>query len=117
MNRTRLTIGPTWVRTVLPSGAVVYAEPQHDDAQAQTARDLGYGDDVAAMTRDHDPLHVALAKWLGLPASYSLRMAAGELPEAERWLAELEEAAVMAVQRFVRMAGIGIPKTSEETRP
>ena len=72
--------------------------------QADTAQRLGYGDDVEAMNRDHDPLHRALCAWLGVP-SLAMRMAAGlDLTEAEAALAALEEDAVLAVQRFKRAA-------------
>jgi len=98
---TTCTIGPSWVVTELPSGAKIHAHPRGD--QGETARALGYGDDVSAMTRDHDPLHAALAHWLGLPASAALREAGGEPVEPE--LAALEEAAVIAVQKFCRAAG------------
>lgn len=79
--------------------------------QARTARRLGYGDDVAAMNADHDPLHRALCAWLGVD-SLSLRGAAGEpLTAAEHAQANLEEDAVLAVQRFMRHAGAAVPRS------
>lgn len=59
------------------------------------------------MTRDHDPLHSALAAWVGLPASLALQLAAGET--ADRELADLEEAAVLALQKLLRRAGLPVP--------
>lgn len=68
----------------------------------QTARWLGYGSDIAALDRDHDPLHRRLCSWLGIP-SYSMKDAAGEpLTADERRLAEVEEDAVLCVQRLVQ---------------
>lgn len=90
----------------LPSGAVVTGYPQGNDHQAEVARRLGYGDDVLAMVLDHDPLHARLCEWLGLPASFTLRSAAGELPDDLASLAEAEEEAVIAVQRFARLAAV-----------
>lgn len=67
---------------------------------------MGYtGPDAAdRMNAEHDPLHAALCRWLGL-TSQSLRIAAGEaLTPAEHKLAAYEEDAVLHVQRFRQMA-------------
>ncbi len=95
-NGTRFTVGADWVRTVLPTGAEVHACPEKDSARM--ARLLGYGTDIAAMTRDHDPLHSMLTDWLGMPWSYSLMQASGA--DVCPQLASLEETAVLAVQEF-----------------
>lgn len=63
------------------------------------ARLLGYGTDVAALTRDHDLLHSLVADWLGQPHSYALALAAGL--DACPQLAALEEDAVLALQRYI----------------
>jgi hypothetical protein len=71
--------------------------------QQETARRLGYGEDVAAMNLHHDPLHGALCHFLGVP-SYALKQARGEpLSEREQALADMEEEAVMASQRLRQM--------------
>jgi len=106
-NGTRVVIGPSWAVTTLPSGRELHAHPDGSEAQAGTARKLGYGDDVAALTREHDLIHSALCDWLGLPASYALSEAAGE--PSDPTLAELEERAVMAVQAFIRRSGGRLP--------
>src|SRR4051812_10145900 len=90
-------------KIVLPTGQVVHGVPQDTDDYRATAERLGYGDDLLAMCRDHDVLHCRLCAWLKIPTSYCMRDAAGILPEAERALADAEEEAVMAVQRFMRM--------------
>lgn len=91
-------------RVTLPDGTVIEGNPQPDDEYRDTAEWLGYGGDTLAMCRDHDPLHALLTDWLGLPASFSLRVAAGlDQPNA---LAGLEEEAVLALQKFVRAAGL-----------
>lgn len=74
--------------------------------KAETARHLGYGDDIAAMDRDHDPLHLALCAWLGV-RSHALADGRGEPHDAT--LANLEEVAVLAVQRFMVASGVGVP--------
>ena len=95
-NGTRITIGPSWAVVTLPGGQQVHAHPNAQSAEM--ALRLGYGADVAAMTRDHDPLHAMLTDWLGLPYSLSLARAAGI--EVSPRLALLEERAVLAVQEF-----------------
>lgn len=97
-------------RVTLPNGNVVSGSPQgepetFDPGQLETAHRLGYGADVRAMVRDHDPLHAALTDWLGMPVSYSLAEAAGCGEPADADLAEAEEHAVLAVQRLMRLSG------------
>lgn len=99
-NGTVATMGESWCHTVLPNGCEVHAHP--DEESPRMARELGYGDDVAALSRSHDWLHSLLCDALGLPYSYSLMLAAG--CEVDKRLADLEEAAVLATQRFARAA-------------
>lgn len=94
---------PGHTEVTLPSGTVVTGYPQGSEHQAEVAQRLGYPD-ALQMVLDHDPLHARLCDWLGLPASYSLRLAAGELPAEQVHLAAIEEEAVIAVQRFWTMA-------------
>lgn len=97
-NGTRIKVGPSWVVITLPNGREVHAHP--DDESHHMALLLGYGDDVAAMTRDHDPLHARLTAMLGLPYSLSLMTAAGcEVPED---LTFAEESLVLSAQRFLQ---------------
>ena len=105
----QIEILPGGSRITLPSGEVVLGTPHDTDAYRATARQLGYGDDTLAMCRDHDPLHALLAQWLGLEASYALRQAAGLLHPADAEKAAAEETAVLAVQRFMRVAGGRLP--------
>lgn len=74
----------------------------HFATQAETAEWMGYGDDVAAMNRDHDPLHARLCAWAGTD-SVSLRIARGEdVTVVEQEIAWREEDAVLHVQRWLR---------------
>jgi len=76
----------------------------------RTARLLGYGDDWQAMDRDHDRLHAALCRWLGVP-SHALEIAAGQsLPFERHALANYEEDAVLFVQRLMRAHGVDVPE-------
>lgn len=101
-NGTIILVRPSRTVIILPCGKIVRGEPQGTPEQAQTARDLGYGDDVGAMVTDHDPAHALLCDWLGLPTSFSL---SGRDDDLARW----EEAAVIAVQRFLVRAGGRLP--------
>jgi hypothetical protein len=85
-----------------PDCRTVHGAPQYNAEQAATARALGYGEDVAAMVADHDPLHALLADWIGLGESAALF---GGRPEVEA----AEEAAVLAVQKYMRLAGGRMP--------
>ena len=67
------------------------------------------GTDVANMDRQHDPLHRAIAGWLGI-TSHAMRDAAGErLTAREQALAVLEEAACLHLQRYLVNAGAEVP--------
>lgn len=105
-NGTRVTVGPCWTVTTLPTGETVHAHPDGSEEQAETARRLGYPD-VCSLTREHDLTHSWLADVLGLPASFSLSQAAGLPTDPE--LAGIEEDAVLALQRFIRRSGAAFP--------
>lgn len=77
--------------------------------QAATARWMGYPD-ADAMNAAHDPLHRSLCRWLGV-TSHAMREAAGEsLTREEQTLANMEEDAVMHLQRFIVHAGARVPE-------
>lgn len=96
-NGTIITIGANWAHTVLPNGLEVHAHP--DECSLREARRLGYGDDVDALTRDHDPLHSMICDMLGMPYSYSLMEKAGGVIDNQS-IPWVEEDAVLAVQRL-----------------
>lgn len=74
----------------------------------ETARELGYGEDIAAMDLEHDPLHGALCHFLGVP-SYSLKDARGEpMTDWQKALAGIEEQAVLACQKLRQMHRIAL---------
>lgn len=100
--RHRVTVHGNGTTIVLPCGVVVEGRPHDTAGYAATARDLGYGDDVLAMCRDHDALHAALADWIGVE-SFALREAAGL--DGDPVIAAAEESAVLAVQRWMSLAG------------
>lgn len=92
---------------ILPSGDIVHGEPHDTMEYRQHAVELGYGtgeDAALNMALDHDPLHAMLADWLGLRTSHSLSNLVHKTP-----LGLLEEAAVLAVQKYMRSAGGRLP--------
>lgn len=103
-NGTVQRIHDGWLETDIPGLPTLFAVSTPD--QASIAARLGYGDDLATMNREHDQLHALVADWLGLPASFSLTMAAGGT--VDPGLADLEERAVMALQEFMVKAGYGL---------
>jgi hypothetical protein len=106
-NGTLVEVLPTGSRITLPNGGVVDGAPHDTDEYRATAQRLGYGDDTLALCHDHDPLHAVVCAWLGLPDSFALRCAAGLEKESE--LSATEECAVLALQKFMRLAGVGLP--------
>jgi hypothetical protein len=81
----------------------VDARPHHTGEYQQRAFDLGYGADVARMSRDHELCHSLLAHLLELPASPTLMGIATGKHMAKHW--RREEAAVLGLQGFARAAG------------
>lgn len=78
-------------------------EQSFDAHQAEVAAWCGYeGDDaVAQLNRDHDPLHREMCFMFGA-GSLSLAHGRGEhLTEEQREVAEMEEVAVLATQRWL----------------
>jgi hypothetical protein len=74
------------------------------DLQTRLAHQLGYPD-MQSMNREHDIAHHLLALWLGLPYSLTLHAAATGHVYAH---AEVEEAAVMALVRLMRVLGLAV---------
>ena len=84
--------------------------------QSETAKWMGYGDDIDAMNAVHDPLHEAVTKWLNVP-SYALANARGEtLTPEQMQLAYYEEDAILHLQRFMQHIGACIPNEPNPPR-
>lgn len=102
-----VTVYDGWTVTRFPGGYEVQA--RHDDCrhvgQAATAEDLGYPD-VVTMNEDHDLCHSLLALWCGLEHSPVLFRVARGLPASDH--AWMEEAVVLALQRFLRQQGLRV---------
>src|SRR6185312_3200388 len=91
--------------TTLADGKRVPACPEDTDAYRQRARDLGYGDDTALMSREHEVAHSLLAALLGLDESPTMRGVADD----DFWpYWHAEEAAVLGLQAFARAAGVDL---------
>ncbi len=93
--------GGAYTETVFEDGTRCPALPHGSEYQARTARELGYGDDVDAMCREHEIMHTLLAVARGRPYSPVLwDVAHGPPDPAPAWHYE-EEADVLALQRLL----------------
>ncbi|MFW6079074.1 MAG: hypothetical protein ACODAE_05595 [Gemmatimonadota bacterium] len=93
--------GGTYTETVFPDGTKCCALPEGTPEQAETAEELGYGDDVHAMCREHEALHTLLALARGLPHSPTLWDVAHGPPDPAPDHHYEEEADVLALQRLL----------------
>jgi hypothetical protein len=107
--------------TRFPGLPPVDACPHDTDEYRARAASLGYGADLARMSRDHEATHSLLARWFELPWCPVLRgiaegrheaFVAGDEPIPE--LAGAVEAAVLAVQRYAMLAGVDLVKLAVE---
>jgi hypothetical protein len=90
--------------TRLPEGDIP-AWPEDSEAYRQRARDLGYGDDVFKMFRDHELGHAIYAWLKGMPCSpVMLGLATGK--HSATW--REEEGAVLELQRWSRSFGVDL---------
>lgn len=103
---TNLTFSECGVTTVLPGGAEVHAWPHRSAEYFATAYHLGYGDDVHRMCLEHETAHSLLAYWLGLPESPTMRQVSNSASDTP--MSNIEEAAVLAIQRFARFMKVDL---------
>jgi hypothetical protein len=110
-----LTLGPVRIElhadgltvTRFLDGASVPALAHDTQDYLERARAIGYGDDVASMSREHEIAHSLLGYLLtGGPSPVLWRVGHG-LPDEEPD-GGAEEAVVMALQRLARMRGISL---------
>lgn len=97
-----------YTETVFQDGTKVTAVPEDSDEYRAKAARYGYGDQVAALSREHEILHTFLAERLWNHASHALWGVAhgGETGEIEGvtaplWVQEWEETLVLAFQVFL----------------
>lgn len=90
--------------TRMPDGAVVPATHDEQEGQAALAAELGYPN-AREMNREHDLIHCMLSHMLGLNASPTLKGVA-----SKRFFSgwREEEAAVFALVRFAKAAGVDL---------
>lgn len=81
-------------------GTEVPAVPIHEPSYFKTAEQLGYGLDIAQMSREHETLHCFLAARMGLGASPTL-WAVAHKEKTPVGLMHDEEARVMSFQRLM----------------
>jgi hypothetical protein len=110
----RISFGPITVEVradgtliAFPDGSSVPGAPHDTKAYRATAEAHGYGADTLRLCQEHELLHIALCHWLGIdsPTMALLRGADGA---GLQDLNPIEEAAVLAVQRLARAAGVDL---------
>lgn len=96
--RADLALGYT--ETIFRDESRVPAYPTGGDDQRQMSLQLGYGDDVAGMCREHEVLHTWLCERFNLPYSPTLwAVAHGQAAGcAPIWAQQEEEALVLSFQ-------------------
>ena len=92
-----------WTETAYHDGTRVAAVPEFDDRYRSLAAEMGYGGDVAALSREHEILHTWLAEALGYGSSPTLwAVAHGQQGQvAQVWEQEEEEEWVLAFQTYL----------------
>jgi len=88
-----------YVETVFADGAKVSAMPHDTPEYRQHARELGYGDDTAAMSREHEVCHSLIAEARGEDVSPTLFAVAHNEPA--NTLHYFEERLVLDFQRYL----------------
>jgi hypothetical protein len=97
-------IGDGYTVTTLADGSKVPAQHAEQPGQAELAAAHGY-DSATELNRDHDLAHSLLSHMIGLEASPTLAgVAAGK--HFKYW--QVEEAAVLALQAFCKVAGVDL---------
>lgn len=99
--KTKIKIHNGYTEITLPSGQVVFGWHSEQAGQAETAARIGCS--IELMNQTHDVVHVLLSEMIGLECSPLLQRVADGLPANE--LRDLEEDAVIAVQRFAHAVG------------
>jgi hypothetical protein len=102
----RVEFFPDSTRITLHDGATICGMPEDTDSYRETAAEHGYRDDTLRLCQEHELTHVALAHILGLAESPTMRMVASG--NGHQRLANIEEAAVLALQRFANVVGVNL---------
>lgn len=100
---------------IFSDGSTVPGAPEDTDAYRATALKHGYGDDTLRLCQEHEVMHIALCHWLGIDSPTMTLLRNGD-DENLHQLNGLEEAAVLAIQHFARVAGVDIVARMKEWR-
>ena len=102
---TIVEIYPDSTRITLPDGAQILGAPQDTVAYRRTAKQHGYGGDTLLLCKEHEVMHIAVTHWLGIESA-TMRVLRGD--SSMKALSDMEEAAVLAVQRLARAHGVDL---------
>lgn len=102
-------------RITFSDGSTIFGAPEDTDSYRSTAMQHGYGEDTLRLCQEHEVMHIALCHWLGIHSPTMTLLRHGD-DESLHQLNCLEEAAVLAVQRFARAAGIDLIARMKQLR-
>ena len=111
---TIIEVYPDSTRIIFPDGTIVAGAPQDTESYRATAEQHGYGADTLQLCKEHEVMHVALCHWLGIDSPTMRLLRYGDDARLHR-LNGLEEAAVLAVQKFARAIGVDLIVWAEGT--
>ena len=106
IGRTTIKLWESFHTETIINGRSIPASPSGDPAQKQTALELGYGENVGLMCREHEIAHTLVCWLMGIGPSPVLEDVAEGRP-ADDWHWQ-EESAALALQRCCRSKGVSI---------
>ncbi|GAB4464160.1 MAG: hypothetical protein OHK0029_33810 [Armatimonadaceae bacterium] len=107
-----INLVPGWTQTGFYDGTEVVAVPENSAEYRALAARLGYGNDLEALSREHEILHSFLTERSTGGASPTLwAVAHGQDPEqsAPPWEQEYEEERVLAFQHLLNGGAVDVP--------
>jgi hypothetical protein len=109
---TKVEVFPDQTLITFEDGFAVPGAPEDTDEYRATAEKFGYGSDTLKLCQEHEVMHIALCHWLGVKSPTMRRLQTNDDSLAK--LNRLEEAAILALQRFARECNIDLVERMQE---
>jgi hypothetical protein len=109
---TTVEVFPDHTMIRFEDGFTVAGAPEDTDDYRATADKFGYGTDTLKLCQEHEVMHIALCHWLGVESPTMRRLQTND--ESLAKLNRLEEAAILAIQRFARECNIDLVQRMQE---
>jgi len=103
---TKVEVYPDHTMITFADGFEVPGAPEDTDEYRATADKFGYGTDTLKLCQEHEVMHIAFCHWLGIQSPTMRRLQTND--ESLAKMNRLEEAAVLAIQRFARECDIDL---------